>query len=217
MDKPTGPFQHNAIPKGSMGCVAQNAVKILNPPPLHVQKNVGRKGTGKGLMSVEDYDRGLILGFKTVRMHQGNWTGEMAAEYLKTHFPCSKVLINYQTNVTHEYLSFKRTFHGNGKDGDNGGKEGEMKKEYKGPSIEYFKEINKFQEELSHHLGDEMSRLIDMDQWVHDVGILNSVVQWMGYEKCRFNKIVHENDKGYSTDKDTVLSVGEECSYPYFL
>jgi hypothetical protein len=212
VDKPTGPFQHNAIPQGSMGCVAQTAVKSLNPPPLDVQRNVAAvaSSTSSPTLLLEEYDRGRILGFKTVRVHHGNWTAKEVAEYLKTHFPCSKVLINYQTNVTHEYLSFKRTFHHNN---DGGGKD----KEYKGPSIEYFKQINKFQEDLSHSLGDEMSRLIDMDQWVHDVEILNSVIQWMGYEKCRFNKIVHENDKGYSTDKDTILSVGEECSYPYFL
>jgi len=193
-----------------MGCVAQTAVKSLNPPPLELQK--------KKNANVGEYDRGLILGFKTVRLHQGNWTAEEAAVYLKTHFPCSKVLINYQTNVTHEYLSFKRTFHGNGGDGDDGSdKKDEKEQQYKGPSIAYFKQINKFQEEFNHYLGDEMSRLIDMDQWVHDVEILNSVVRWMGYKKCRFNKIVHENDKGYSTDKETVLSVGKECSYPYFL
>lgn len=208
VDKPTGPFQHNAIPQGSMGCVAQTAVKSLNPPPLEVQRNVAAVASTSS-PTLEEYDRGRILGFKTVRVHHGKWTADEAAEYLKTHFPCSKVLINYQTNVTHEYLSFKRTFHHN----NGGGKD----KEYRGPSIEYFKQINKFQEDLSHSLGDEMSRLIDMDQWVHDVEILNSVIQWMGYKKCRFNKIVHENDKGYSTDKDTVLSVGKECYYPFFL
>lgn len=210
MDKPTGPFQHNAIPAGSMGCVAQKVVHSLNPPPLRVQREVHLVNG----VSMEDYDRGLILGFKTVRVHHGDWSAEEAADYIKSHFPCSKVLINYQTNVTHQYYSFKRTFQGGGANQnrtDDGDGDGTV---YKGPSISYFKEINMFQQDLNRHLG-EMSRIIDMDQWVNNVEILNDVVDWMGYEKCRFEKIVHENDKGYSTDKETVLSVGEDCVSPW--
>eukprot|EP00979_Chaetoceros_neogracilis_P004331 scaffold767_cov288-Chaetoceros_neogracile.AAC.5 len=53
MDKPNGPFMHNTIPKGSMGCIAQQITYNLNPPPLaiHQDKNI----------NIEDYDEGLIL------------------------------------------------------------------------------------------------------------------------------------------------------------
>ncbi len=59
MDKPTGPFMHNTIPQGSMGCIAQDMMHLLNPPPLAVQQDK--------TINMEKYDEDLILGFKTVR------------------------------------------------------------------------------------------------------------------------------------------------------
>ena len=194
VDKPTGPFTHNAIPKGSMGCIAQKIVHNLNPPPLEIQQDKS--------FNMEEYDRGLILGFKTVRLHQSGWAGEEAAEYIKTHFPCARLLINFQTNVTHQFLSYKRTF--NHMDGE----------EYLGPSIEALQNINQFQLALNKNMKG-MSRLIDLDNWSNNVGVLNSVVKWMGYKNCQFDEIVHENNKGYATDTETVLSVGEDCMYPF--
>jgi hypothetical protein len=192
VDKPIGPFSHNTIPRGSMGCIAQQITHNLNPPPLAVQQDKSK--------NMEDYDDGLILGFKTVRLHKENWTAMEAAKFLKEHFPCTKVLINYQTNVTHQYLSFKHTFNHTGPSEDDNG-----------PSIDKLEEINEFQEQLHNHL-KQSSKLIDMDKWTKDVEILNDVVDWIGYEKCRFKEIVHENDGGYATDNKTDLSVGDECA-----
>jgi len=194
MDKPTGPFMHNTIPKGSMGCRAQDILHNLNPPPLDVQLNKS--------INMEEYDKGLILGFKTVRLHQSGWSGNQAAEYIKTHFPCTRILVNFQTNITHQYLSYKRTFNHT---------EGE---EYLGPTMEKLESINKFQQELYKSLKG-MSMLVDLDKWSRDVRILNKVVKWMGYKNCQFEEIVHENNKGYATDKETELSVGENCVYPF--
>eukprot|EP00979_Chaetoceros_neogracilis_P012636 scaffold3389_cov188-Chaetoceros_neogracile.AAC.11 len=39
MDKANGPFMHNTIPKGSMGCIAQQITHNLNPPPLAIQQD----------------------------------------------------------------------------------------------------------------------------------------------------------------------------------
>ena len=194
MDKPNGPFMHNTIPKGSMGCIAQQITHNLNPPPLAIQQDKN--------IDMEDYDEGLILGFKTVRLHQSGWSGEEAAEYIKTHFPCVRILVNLQTNLTHQYLSYKRTFNHTG-----GG-------EYLGPSLEALTKIHDFQMALNTNM-KEMSTLIDLDNWSNDVEVLNSVVEWMGYKHCQFNNIVHENDKGYATDTQTVLRVGDDCVYPF--
>jgi hypothetical protein len=195
VDKPTGPFSHNAIPKGSMGCLAQQITHNLNPPPLAVQKNKS--------VDLVEYDDGLILGFKTVRFHHANLTALEASEFLKSHYPCTKALINYQSNLTHQYESFRKTFNHNDKPED-----------YGGPSMDELEEFNKFQEELHANLGGS-SRLIDMDRWTKDVEILNSVVDWLGYKNCRFEKIAHENDGGYATDKETVLDLGDDCLYPH--
>lgn len=194
-DKPTGPFAHNYIPDGSMGCVAQHALHNLNPPPMAIQQNKD--------VNMEEYDRNLILGFKGVRLHHGNWTGKEAADYIKSHFPCSRVVINYQTNVTHQYESFKRTF--NHTDGG----------VYLGPSKENLRANNDWQREFWNSLGSDMAWLIDMDKWTQDVGVLNKVVNWLGYENCVFKAIAHENDKGYAPDTKTDLDLGERCIYPY--
>jgi len=153
-------------------------------------------------MNMEAYDANLILGFKTVRLHQTNWTGWDAANFLREHYPCTRVLINYQTNLTHQYNSFKRTFdHAEGE-------------EYDGPSMEDLMRINEFQEVLHSQLKG-LSKLIDLDLWSKDVGILNDVVDWLGFDKCRFQEVMHENNMGYATDNETSLRVGDDCSYPF--
>jgi len=195
MDKTSGPFAHNTIPKGSMGCIAQQMMHVLNPPPLEVQKDKS--------INVQDYDKDLILGFKTVRFHDAGWDDALeASKYLKDHFPCSKVLINLQTNITHQYTSFKETF--NHTEGT----------EYLGPSMKRLKEVNDFQRSLMANLGGPMAKLIDMDNWAKDVRILNEVVVWLGYQNCEFDNIVHENLAGYTRDEETELHLGKNCLFP---
>lgn len=207
VDKESGPFAHNTIPKGSMGCIAQKITHNLNPPPLAVQKDK--------TVNMEEFDEGLILGFKTVRLHHEDVSPLEAAEFIKDHFPCSRILINYQTNVTHQYLSFKTTFnHANSTGDDHDEDDNDDDDDYGGPSMEDLKDINNFQEELHKHL-DKSSQLINFDEWTKDVNILNNVVDWLGYENCRFEEIVHENNGGYATDKETVLSAGNKCRYPH--
>lgn len=193
MDKTSGPFAHNTIPKGSMGCIAQQMMHLLNPPPLEVQKDKS--------INVYDYDKDLILGFKTVRFHDAGWTAWEASKYLKDHFPCSKVLINLQSNITHQYISFKKTF--NHTEGT----------EYLGPSMERLKDINDFQRNLMTGLGGTMAKLIDMDNWAKDVRILNEVVDWLGYQNCEFDNIVHENLAGYTRDEETELHLSKDCFF----
>ena len=196
MDKVSGPFMHNAIPKGSMGCIAQQITHNLNPPPLEVQKD---KRVG-----MEEYDAGLILGFKTVRFHESNMTASQAANFLVTHYPCAKYLINYQSNLTHQFESFQRTFN----------HDDETEIEYNGPSMEVLKGWNEFQEMLHKEL-DGMSKLIDLDEWSENVEVLNDVVDWLGYSRCKFEGIIHDNKKGYAMDNETDLNVGKHCWFPH--
>ena len=192
-DKHTGPFMHNAIPQGSFGCIAQDVFHMMNPPPLAVQQNKD--------IQMEEYDKDLILGFKTVRMHLGDWTAQKASEYLKSHFPCSRVIINYQTNITHQLESHHQTF-------------GNQSDTYLAPSMDQLEKANQFQFNLHRNLGDDYSKLIDMDEWSKDVQVLNQIVSWLGFEKCQFESIVHENLKGYKRDTSTELKVGAECKPP---
>lgn len=193
MDKPDGPFMHNTIPKGSFGCIAQDVFHMMNPPPLAVQQNKA--------IQMADYDKDLILGFKTVRMHAGDWTAQEASEYLKSHFPCSRVIINYQTNITHQIESYHQAF-------------GNRNNTYLGPSMDELKKANQFQFDLYQSLGDDYSKLIDMDEWSKDVQMLNDIVTWLGFDECQFEAIVHENLKGYTRDTSTKLKVGKNCKPP---
>jgi hypothetical protein len=36
----------------------------------------------------------------------------------------------------------------------------------------------------------DMSTLIDLDNWANDLEVLNSAVKWMGYKQCQFNEFV---------------------------
>ena len=193
MDKPTGPFMHNTIPQGSFGCIAQDIFHMMNPPPLAVQQNKA--------IQMAEYDKDLILGFKTIRMHVGDWTAQQASEYLKSHFPCSRMIINYKTNITHQYVSFRQTF-------------GNSSETYSGPSMNALKKANQFQFDLYQNLGDDYSKLIDMDEWSKDVHVLNDILTWLGFDQCHFEAMVHENLNGYTRDTSTELQVGKHCMPP---
>ena len=107
MDKPNGPFRHNTIPKGSLGCISQQLHYTMNPPPLEIQQNI--KYSMNDLQSTYDMDR--ILGFKSVRLHKFE-SPKDAVRYFKTHFPCSRFIVNIQQNITHQYESYIKNFDG---------------------------------------------------------------------------------------------------------
>merc|ERR1712038_1493926 len=75
---------------------------------------------------------------------------------------------------------------------------------------------NEFLITLNDLLGETKSRLIDMSQWKDDVVILNDVVEWLGFDRCSFKSLVHENHDRYKRDETTQVGLGEECSYPHF-
>ena len=74
--------------------------------------------------------------------------------------------------------------------------------------------IHEFQMALNTNM-KEMSTLVDLDNWWNNAEVLNRVVKWMLYKQCQFNEIVHENNKGYSTDTQGVIRVGDDCVYPF--
>lgn len=140
MDKPDGPFRHNAIPQGSLGCISQQLHYTMNPPPLHIQQDITY--AIHDLKSTYDVDR--ILGFKSVRLHLFK-SPKDAVWYFKTHFPCSRFVINIQQNITHQYESYISNFVGT---------KNTLKKEEKK------KQRGKQKEELEN--------LVDVENWMDD-------------------------------------------------
>jgi len=215
VDKPTGPFQHNAIPQGSLGCISQHLHYVMNPPPLQIYQQRSK------MLSTEErrMEESMILGFKTVRFHV-SFKPFAGAKYIRTHFPCSKVLINIQSNITHQLESYMNTFHGTAKGSST------TPKKYEGPSFESLTQVKNFHIKLEKALKNQykknnenssnMVRIVDFDQWKNDVKIINNIVSWIGYEDCKFNSLTHENDNGYGVDATTVVDLGKNCRYPYF-
>lgn len=214
MDKTDGPFRHNTIPKGSMGCVMQHLHYVLNPPPLSIQQDV--QYAQYDLQST--YDEHTILGYKSVRLHKFDSPME-AVHFFKNHFPCSRFVVNIQMNVTHELDSYEKNFKGTVKVANNKKEKAdgcaEPTIQYAGPTIQELTQIRDFYISFANLIGDPYAKLIQFDEWKDDVGILNDVVDWLGYKHCAFNAISHDNENGYAVDNHTVIDVGEDCQYPF--
>ena len=80
--------------------------------------------------------------------------------------------------------------------------------------------MNRFLLKVGHKLGEDMAKIIDMNLWVNDVSLINDVVDWLGYQNCSFQKIVHENNQGENgdglgRDQETDTGLGEACQYPF--
>jgi len=193
-----GPFAHNAIPLGSMACVMQHVIKHLNPPNF-------RNNNDETL----DQTDSSIIGAKIIRIPNGKWSPQEAASFFKTHFPCSRFIINVRSKLDDQLKSMYSAFHW--EDPDN------ITIEEKNIIIE--EKMNKLQNqtqflmELNNELGERLSRFIDMEQWKDNVKVLNDIVTWLGFKKCAFNAIFHENFDNYKHDLETQVSLGNNCKY----
>ncbi len=185
-------WMHNGIPEQAMACPIQDIFYTINPPPAKVQRRVNVQGEP----SLEEYDRDKILGLKTVRIHQKHtWSPKLAAEFFKENFPCSRVVVNIRSDIDSQIES--RANLGWKVDADE------------------LKRGNEFLKNFSEYLGDDMARLIDMNEWTGDggVAVLNSILEWLGYSDCHFQELLHENHDGYGTDT-THIDLGGQCHYP---
>ena len=181
-----GPFLHNAIPTGSFGCVMQDLVGFLDPPPMLAQTSG----------HINEYDNDRILGMKTIRLHD-DWNARHAADFFKNNFPCSRFVVNIRSDLESQVESMN-SLHSPWNANE-----------------EKIEKANKFYRNFTRIMGGHAAQLIDMSEWKDDVGILNSVVDWLGYKNCAFNDIYHENSKesgGFGTDKLTRIDLGPNCT-----
>ena len=191
-DRVEGAFTHNAIPPQAMSCPLQDALNVLNPPPQKIQEN-------DHLLSIHEYDADTIMGCKTIRFHKNNFSIEYAAKYLKEVFPCSRIIVNIRTNVESQLDSIQGTFTSAGP----------------GKSSDDISQYNQYLIDVAKELGPKMAKVIDLSEWRNDVGILNDVVNWLGFKDCKFSSIVHENANGFDRDSQTNVGIDDKCHYPH--
>mmetsp|Transcript_25428 Transcript_25428/g.31330 ORF Transcript_25428/g.31330 Transcript_25428/m.31330 type:complete len:386 (-) Transcript_25428:255-1412(-) len=191
-DVKVGPFLHNAMPIGSMSCVMQNLVHTLNPPALHKEDLP---------FYDEEKERNKILGAKMIRVpFMKNWVPQEAADFLIDSFPCSRYIINMRSDVNSQVESVISAF-GNPHERE------EIRADYESQNL--------FLQRLFRLLGGDKAKLIDMMDWMNDASILNEVIDWLGFEGCAFESLVHENHDRYGHDETTKIDLGPNCTYPY--
>jgi len=178
-----GAWAHNAIPDGSLSCPIQQMFEALDPPE-------------KQIMLQENFDDSHeIIGFKTVRFHIHNG-GENLVKFVKNHLPCTRVLVNFRSDVQAQFKSRAKVF--NDKRG----------------SAPILVENEKMKR-IAELFGKEYARILDMSNWTKpETGLdaLNHAVEWLGFQNCKFNRLYHENNNGYQGDPNE-MELDKNCHY----
>jgi len=192
-----GPFEHNAIPNGSLSCAAQHFVNTLNPPYMDI--------TTEHSNYHQEQELQMILGMKTVRLSRGEghaFSPTGAVKFLEDNFPCSRFIIAKRSNHQAHAESMHTNLH-----------LGIKKQMELSNVIDLAKSLTSFYDELQTRLGPDKARTVDLDEWMTDVDVLNDAVSWLGFTNCRFDGILHENHDGYLQDHHAI-HFGEDCKAP---
>lgn len=193
-EKPAkGAWAHSAVPNQAMACIMQKVMTTIDPPPAEVLSTLNKPNHP----SLEEYEGALILGAKIIRIQQARWSPEDAVAYFQENFPCSRYIVNYSSNVEGQVNSRMNLKWGNNYE----------------IQVKALVKENKFLKKFASLMGQDAAQLIDMNEWTEDVSVLNNVLDWMGYQKCHFRKVLHDNYHGQSTDPSE-LNIGEHCHYP---
>jgi len=184
-------WKHNYIPPQSMSCVAQSMIEAINPPLLDEEE-------GK---TIADKDHASdIIGFKTIRFFYHRYREEQQdsmAQFLIDNFPCSKVLINVNSDVEGQAASIEKNFK---RDGGSEKIRHDIVRE------------NDMMSRLSKTLGPERSFVLDKTVWTADnLTSLNAAVSWLGYgEPCHFKEMLAYNAGGYRAAKSDLSTTSND-------
>lgn len=191
-------WQHNEIPEQSMACTIQKVLHTINPPPEEIQQQLINNETSG--ITLDGYETSQIIGAKMIRIQVGDWTPLEGAEFFKYNFPCAKYIINTRLNTDNQATSMKSFL---GKYGATSHKETRNK----------IKRHNDFLTQFAQHMGEEKSRLIFMENWTNNVTQWNEVVEWLGFQNCQYDKVLHNNKNGYEQDNSRI-EMGGGCQAP---
>ena len=80
---------------------------------------------------------------------------------------------------------------------------------------ELIQEETNFLEAVAGELGPNSAQVIDLVDWKSNLGVLNNLLFWLGFQDCAFDTILHDNrDRGYDSDHDKEVHVGDHCQAP---
>ena len=194
------PWFHHEIPEQAMACTFQKVLETINPPPDEIQQQIiSSSGNGaSGILNLDDYETSQIIGAKMIRIQGGNWTALEASEFFKYNFPCAKYIFNTRLDIESQLASYNRYFHHI----DN-----------MTNAVLKLKKENDFLAQLMQYMGEEMARMIYMEEWTNNVTQLNEVVEWLGFLNCQYDKVLHNNKNGYEGVKSPI-DVGSDCRAP---
>jgi len=194
-DQDTGPWMHNAIPRGAMSCTVQNFMKTINPPQLSIQKF-------SNALPLSTSDRSTIIGAKMIRIQRrkNDWSPFNVTKFIRKNFPCAKVVVSIRSDVQSELKSMNNTF-------------------FKHPvnfTIEDLLKQNEFLLSVAKLMGKDAARVIDITKWSDDISILNDLIEWIGFKNCILENIVRTNQGKSGFEQEKVgTSFGPTCRYPY--
>lgn len=176
-----GPWMHNLIPKQSLACLSQKILSTINPPEHEYLLGLDNE------WELKSHERDAIIGAKMIRLQASNWDVATTVKYFKEHFPCAKYIVNSRN--PEDILSSRE------------------KVGWK--SINTIEQELQFLKEFAKLLGNDRAVFLKMEEWSNDVGILNGVIEWLGYKNCTLSHVQHQNFHGYGKDTSNLLSSGE--------
>ena len=189
---------HEEIPEQAMACTFQKVLHTINPPPKEIQQQIISSGSGMGMggITLDDYETSQIIGAKMIRIPHGNWTAWEAYEFFKYNFPCAKYIINTRLNSTEQVDSQHKLW-------------GNLEK-----SRQRVKQHNDFLGKFAHYMSEDTARLIYMEEWTKNATKFNEVVEWLGFQNCHSDKVVHNNKNGGYEGDETPIDFGVDCRAP---
>lgn len=172
-------------------------VEAMNPPCFK-----DCTATSKFVRPEEEGEE--IIGFKTIKFVDLKVTPKKAADFLTSHFPCARFIINYSSNVTRQAESQIRAFRQKSASVEN--------------KVNFLEHQAAYLFKVANEIGDQ-AMLLDSAQWTNNITVLNEAVEWLGFTDCAFPRPLALNTGGTSESGNPYshsvkkLRMHPECRY----
>ena len=159
-------WKHNPVPQQSFACLAQQAIKTINPPLL---------AEGKQFL-LDDNDENNIIGFKTIRFLEGLKPGQegIVVKFVKDYFPCSRIVVNIRSDEAAQRKSSWYAFN----------------EDARSKITNHTRGLQR----VAELFGSQQAMVMDSSEWSTNITKLNQLVDWLGFSReCHFRSLVKCN------------------------